>query len=265
MAAKRALWENNGRGFWPLVLGLFFLMLLPQHASYALNSVPQSTQTPKSDIQQNPNTEAIKPVIIATSFHGPYILVWRAILADAGIPFKNIDVLQGRRRRMFVEGFLTLDCCFSPEWRNRLEEQKTQLFTDSIVTTEIRYIFKKGHVVAIQSPADLNALRIARVRGFNYTLEDYFTHSIPAQSIGDALRLVEVGRADLTQASRIQFEFEMARSNRDLEIGGVANYVNLHGRVHISRAELLPRLNAAIVRMKKDGRIQKILKDALSK
>jgi hypothetical protein len=237
-----------------LALILAFLLLMPfvQQASFAQGAD-----------RENPATSPNDPVIIATSFNGPYIQVWQAIITEAGIPYKTVDVLQGRRRRMFEHGLLTMDCCFKPSWRNRPEEQRAQLFTDSIVVTEIRYIFKKGNVQPVRSLDDVSKLRFALVRGFNYTLEDYFTKAIRAKSIGDTLRLVEVGRADVAQASRIQFEYEMAKKVRNLEMGGIANYSNLHARVHISRADLLPRLNAAIAKMKKNGRIQKILADAV--
>ena len=212
-----------------------------------------------------PKRPAIEKIaVVSANYSTPLQQVWQAIIAEADIPFVEIEVLQGRRRRMFSDGFLTLDCCVNPAWRNRPEEQTSQLFTDSFYTTEIRYIFKKGAVVPVPSPEHLRSLRFAKVRGFTYSLEDYFGETIAAKSIDDAFRLVEFGRAQLTEASRIQFEHEIARHPRDLEMGDVSNYTNLHIRVHISRAHLLPRLNAAIARMKASGRINQIVKDALA-
>jgi len=215
------------------------------------------------DLAQAPTTPTNDVAIIATVFTTPLEQVWQAVITEAGIPFKRTTALQGRRRRMFIEGFVTIDCCFSPAWRNRPEEQVVQLFTDSIYVTEIRYVFKKGETIPMPSPQRLRNLRFAVVRGFDYTFMDYFGEIIAVNSPADAMRLVELGRADVTESSKVQFEYDMARHPRALVLGDVSNYTSLHARVHISRADLLPRLNAAIGRMKKDGRIQKILKDAI--
>lgn len=234
---------------------------LPAHAAplLAQNTVlVQNTETAPAAVPEQIAT-------IATVYSTPFDRVWQAIITEAGIPFKTTKVVQGRRRRMFVDGFLTLDCCVNPSWRNRPEEQVVQLFTDSFYVTEIRYVFKKGKVVPILSPEHIKDLRFAIVRGFTYTLEDYFGETVTARFPGDALRLVELGRAHLTEASRVQFEYDMAQTPRDLELGGLSSYVSLHARVHISRADLLPRLNAAIARLKKNGRIREILNVAVSK
>lgn len=209
---------------------------------------------------QDDKPEPAKLAVIGTVHTTPFDALWQAILAEADIPFKITEVMQGRRRRMFIDGLITLDCCFSPTWRNRPEEQVVQLFTDSFYTTEIRYVFKKGNAVPIPSPRLLKDMRFAVVRGFSYTLEDFFGETIVAKSSNDALRLVALGRAQLTEVSKVIFDFEMAQWPKNLELGDLANYTNLHARVHISRAELLPRLNAAIARMKKSGAIEKILK-----
>jgi len=240
-------------------LGYLFALCLP---AYAAPLAAQNTEfIPENPISENsgPETEPEKVTTIATVYATPFDRVWRAILTEAGIPFKTTKVVQGRRRRMFVDGFITLDCCFNPSWRNRAEEQVVQLFTDSFHVTEIRYVFKKGNVIPIPSPEHLKNLRFAIVRGFTYTLEDYFGETIAARFPGDALRLVELGRAQLTEASRVQFEFDMAKTPRNLELGDISSYTNLHARVHISRADLLPRLNAAIAKLKKNGRIREIL------
>jgi len=200
-----------------------------------------------------------KPAIIATAFASPLDKVWQAILKEAAIPYKIIDVQEGRRRRMFVDGQITLECCFAPEWRMRKDEQLTQLFSDPFHTSEIRYVFRTGQSIPVPSPTHLKDLRFAVVRDFSYMFEEYFGETIIANSPAEALRLVALGRAHLTEAAKVFFDFEMAKNPRPLELGDIADYKMLHVRVHVSRADLLPKLNAAIAAMKKTGRIRKLL------
>jgi len=255
------------RIFWRGVLtscGIYFAYLRVAASMIFLAAMPALANGANAqDIDQTPAAPSDKAALIATVFTTPLEQVWQAVITEAGIPFKRTTALQGRRRRMFIEGFVTLDCCFSPSWRNRPEEQVVQLFTDSIYVTEIHYVFKKGQSIPIPTPHSLKNLRMAIVRGFDYTFQDYFGETIAANSPADAMNLVDLGRAHVTEYSRVQFEFDMARQPRDLELGGVSNYISLLARVHTSRADLLPRLNAAIARMKKDGRIQKILQTAI--
>jgi len=199
------------------------------------------------------------PAIIATAFSTPLDKVWQEILKEAAIPYEIIDVQEGRRRRMFVDGEITLECCFAPEWRNRKDEQLTQLFSDALHISEVRYVFKKGETIPIPSPTHLKDLRFAVVRDFSYIFEPYFGETIVANSPADAMRLVEVGRAHLTEAAKVLFNFEMAKNPRNLELGDIVDYKPIRVRVHVSRADLLPRLNAAIASLKKSGRIRQLL------
>ena len=200
-----------------------------------------------------------KPATTGTVYPAPLYRAWQAILDEAGIDYKTTIVMQGRRQRMFIDGLLTLDCCFNPSWRNQPEEQEIQLFTDSFYTMEVRYVFKKGQVVPVPSPEHLKNMRFAAVRGFTYNHQEYFGEVIDAQYPGDAMRLVELGRAQLTEISTAQFKFEMLKKPRNLELGDLSAKTAMHARVHRSRAELLPRLNAAIARLKKTGRIKEII------
>ena len=239
---------------------LFSLAITIMLATSWLPGAPAAAQ----DSAQTDTTVPGKLAIIGSVHTTPIDAVWQAILKEANIPFEVTEVMQGRRRRMFIDGLITLDCCFSPTWRNRPEEQVVQLFTDSFYTAEIRFVFKKGNVIPISSPEQIKYLRFAAVRGFAYTLEDFFGETIIGKSPSDTLRLVELGRAQVTEAAKVLFDSEMAHTPRALELGDLANYTNLHARVHISRADLLPRLNAAIARMKASGRIKQILQATTS-
>ncbi|MBL4788508.1 MAG: transporter substrate-binding domain-containing protein [Kordiimonadaceae bacterium] len=189
----------------------------------------------------------------------PFGAAWQAILETSGISVIETRVTQGRRRRMFLDGLLVLDCCFNPAWRNRPAETKVQLFTDSFFETRERYVFKKGQVVPIKSPKDLKGLVVVAVRGYTYTHEKYFGETILVQSTADVLRLIEAGRGHVSIISEVDFKARMMRTQRELELGALSGRVAIHARVHQDHAGLLPKLNAAIATLKKEGQLKKTI------
>lgn len=199
------------------------------------------------------------PVPVSISDSPAFDPAWKAILAASGIDYKMITVPHGRKRRSFIEGIILLDCCAAPEWRQLPDEQAIQLFSDSFHETEERYIFRTGDEMPIERPGQLRHLRVAVVRGFNYTLEDYFGVRVTGRDIDDVLNLIEMGRAHVGIISTTDFKLRMKKKPRNLTLGGINFRAALRIRVHNSHPELLPKINHAIATLKNNGRMQALV------
>ncbi|MBL4838287.1 MAG: transporter substrate-binding domain-containing protein [Kordiimonadaceae bacterium] len=180
---------------------------------------------------------------------------WNAILKEAGIKVQHKEISHVRRRRMFVEGFLQIDCCMPPEWRNTPEEQAVQLFSDIFFTSEEVYVFGKGKTVPINAPEDLRNLRVAVIQGFTYNNSEHFGSTLPSINITNLFNLIEKGRAHVGIVSKADYTQQMTLHPRDLEMGGVNAVEDFRIRLHKSKAHLLPRLNAAIANLMAQGKL----------
>ncbi len=189
----------------------------------------------------------------------PNVPIWEAILKEAGIDVVFSPLPPKRKRRSFIEGYLLLDCCHPPMYRDTPDEKATHLFTDPIYFAQAYYVFRKGEVVPIKDGSDLTSLRVAGIRGFDYMWQDQFGDRIDGRDHTDILTLLEMHRADVGIITGLQFRFEMAKRQWPVELGNVMASGYLHASVHVTRPDLLPKINAAIARMKADGRLDKLL------
>ncbi|MFC4349367.1 substrate-binding periplasmic protein [Kordiimonas lipolytica] len=191
-----------------------------------------------------------------TSGLGP---VWEAIVAEAGIDVSYASLPPKRKRRSFVDGYLVLDCCHPKIYRDTPEERATHLFSDPIYYARAHYVFRKGEVVPINKPADLEPYRVAGIRGFDYRWQDHFGVRLDGRDHRDVLNLVTKNRADIGIITGLQYRIEQATNPLPLELGGISAEGYLHASVHVSRPDLLPRINAAIAAMKADERLNMLL------
>lgn len=183
--------------------------------------------------------------------------VWTAILNEAGLSVDIVTMPHNRKRSLFVAGDIVLDCCASPEWRKRPDEQAVQLFSDVFYESPEHYIFPKGRKMDLAVSA--SSLRFAKVRGFAYSLEHQFAEEIEAADMEAVLDLLAAGEADVAIINRQDFDRRMRLKPRSLELGPVHFTADLRVRIHQSRADLLEPINQAIGRLKAVGRITSIL------
>ncbi|WP_262690794.1 type 2 periplasmic-binding domain-containing protein [Kordiimonas aestuarii] len=191
-----------------------------------------------------------------------YSRVFAAILTEAGISAEFVAAPHGRKRRMFLDGVIAIDCCASPIWRQAPGEAEVQLFSDAFHHSPEHYVFRKGQVVDIAKPEVLRTLRVAKVRGFNYQDERFFGETIAVRDMEDVLDMLVAGRADVGMINRQDFYRRMRLKPRPLELGKAHFIADLRLRVHKDHAALLPKINAAITHLRQAGRIAEILKDA---
>ncbi|NVJ99698.1 MAG: transporter substrate-binding domain-containing protein [Alphaproteobacteria bacterium] len=185
--------------------------------------------------------------------------VWEAIISEAGIAVEFSEAPPKRKRRAFVEGYLLLDCCHPTFYRNTPEEQATHLFSDPIYYARAHFVFPKGKVKALPEGDGLQSMRVAGIRGFDYVWQDQFGGRIDGRDHRDVMALVSSGRADVGIITALQFRIEQQKADWPLELGGVMAEGPLHASVHVSRPDLLSRINEAIAALKADGRLGRML------
>lgn len=191
-----------------------------------------------------------------------YSRVFAAILTEAGIDAEFVAAPHGRKRRMFMDGVIVMDCCASPIWRRAAGEVDLQVFSDAFYQSPEHYVFREGQVLEINKPEDLRALRVAKVRGFNYQNEPYFGETISVRDMEDVLDLLVAGRADVGMINGQDFRRRMRLQPRPLELGQTYFTADLRVRIRNNHVDLLPRINAAIATLKANGKIEEILSDS---
>jgi hypothetical protein len=181
--------------------------------------------------------------------------VWHAILEESGIETRLIAAPRDVRRDMFVRGELVLDCCSVEAWRNRPDEIATQLWTSPFFYTVDHLILQEGREYHLPDPRDLSAFKVGIVQGFTYPKDGYFGTILTRVSLGEVFEAVAAGEADLTIANHQEFRRRQRLNPLPLVLGPEYHRLALMARVHRSRADLLPRIEAAIARLQKSGRI----------
>ncbi|WP_417458813.1 substrate-binding periplasmic protein [Kordiimonas sp.] len=181
--------------------------------------------------------------------------VWHAILEEAQIEVEFIAAPRDIRRDMFVKGELVLDCCSVPDWRAREDEKETQLWTSPFFYTVDHLIVQEGREYALPDPTDLSAYRVGVVQGFAYRRDATFGDTVVRVSLGEVFEAVAQGEADLTIANHQEFRRRQKLNPLPLALGPEHHRLALRARVHNSRADLLPRIEAAIKALNANGRI----------
>jgi len=239
---------------------IFMSFWLVPDASAAVYGAPENPTKYRSEAlpyetQQPDKTEISAPLIVGFTDAFAVEDLWSAIIKEAGITVERLEgsISAARRRRMFLDGLIMLDCCMIPAWRNTDEENAAQIWSDVFYQSEEVFIFPRGKIVPITQSEDLRALRVAVIRGFTYKREAFFGVPIPAVDVEGILSLLEAGRAQVAIVSKADFQARMEAQPRALEIGAVESSNGLRIRVHKTRADLLPRINAAIAKLKIQG------------
>jgi len=204
------------------------------------------------------------PVLQAGSpEHSIFRSVWEAILAEAAI---NADIHPSAvnvRRFWFVENTIQLDCCSIPEWRKGEAEKGVQLFTDPIFESVAFFIHHQNFTMTYSKPVDLLRYKVGVIKGYTYRHEEYFGEQIEARDFTDLFEMIASGRADIATVNSQEFLYQMGQKKWPIVKGPVFHRISFRARVRKEHADLLPALNAAIFRMKKNGEIDRLIGQAL--
>ena len=186
----------------------------------------------------------------------------RSILNLANIKFKLTKVPQVRRRRAFENEEYMIACCSNPAWRSRVKEQKIQFFSDSFLTLEDVYVFRKGFKFNDKNPGIHS---YALIKGYTYESEDFIKNASRLKTEKDLLKFIEAQRADVGIVSRFIAQHYIRKLNFNLEIGPTNFTAPIHIRVNKKRPDLLKKINQSIKSLKSNNEFEKIVLNNLNK
>lgn len=87
----------------------------------------------------------------------------------------------------------------------------------------------------------------------------FFGVAVEGRDLSDVLKLLAADRADVGIISNVDF-YTMTKDQPDtFELGGIRIRAQQKIRVHRTQAHLLPRINAAITRLNRDGILVELL------
>ncbi|MBO6504770.1 MAG: transporter substrate-binding domain-containing protein [Kordiimonadaceae bacterium] len=176
--------------------------------------------------------------------------MFAAILENTGLETKLIAAPPERRRRMFAQGRVVLDCCSMEAWRQREEELAVQLWSTPFFINRDRFVVHEDSTITIIQPEDLKQYRVAVVHGFEYAHSPHFGMAVPGRGWDAVLQLIEKKRADIGIIGEVIFQEKQLNKRRTLQLIEVADEQALSIRVHRSRADLLPVINQSILDLK---------------
>lgn len=246
---------------YPLVaIGLAFglLAFCPDPPASA-QSTPTREAPPQALVVSN------APIHAGQSDSVGFQTVWREILTEANINFRFTDAPRARKRRLFVQGRIKLDCCAAPIWRTRPEEIETQRWSETFYVTREQFLFRKDEAFPVASNEDLKKLRVATVRGFEYRDSSHFGVNVAGRDLPDTFRLLHARRADVGIISNVDFYALAHQFPGAYMLGPVRVRAPQKIRAHKDVAHLLPQINEAIRRLNDKGRIIAILEGSNAK
>jgi len=166
-----------------------------------------------------------------------------------------------RKRRMFIDGKILIDCCAAIAWRNDPQEIAVQLHSKTFIHSAEHYFYHKDSTIKVASHDDLKNYRLALVRGYVYRNEHSFTEAARVGNIDEMLTLVALKRAEIGIVNPYDFTRRLEKRPLPLRLGGQHEASPLSIRIHVSLAHLLPRINAVIDRYLSEGLVESTLPD----
>jgi polar amino acid transport system substrate-binding protein len=189
------------------------------------------------------------------------------ILAEIGkITGDNFEVHYypvARALYLFDHGLIDIEPGISPQWRNK-SSVKALYSVPFGNSTEV-VLFSPGNKIAITEPQVLFGKQVGIVRGYSYPKYDnYFDTGdiIKINNVSETLLLKQLLHGRLQQIFiGLQTILYMQKTHpeyRQFEIGDVISELPVMLRIQPSKADALPRINAAISQLLANGTIKKI-------
>lgn len=126
-------------------------------------------------------------------------------------------------------------------------------------------VFAPGKHFQVSTPRDLSGRTLGLVRGYTYPdLRELFdsgaVHRSDAVSETQLMAMLAAGRMDqiLINKAVAQYNIFQVPKYRDFVVGDVLGSFDVSLRVHPSKKALLPKLDEAILKMKRSGAIARI-------
>jgi len=164
---------------------------------------------------------------------------------------------------LFDHGLVDIEPGINPEWRTS-SPVKALYSIPFGQSTEV-VVFKQGNKISIKDPKALFNQEVGIVRGYSYPKYDAYFKSgdiIKVSNVSEALLLRQLKYGRLKQIfiglqTRL-YEQKNHPEYRQFEIGDAVSNLPVMMRIQPSKAEALPRINAAIKQLLANGTINKI-------
>ncbi len=183
---------------------------------------------------------------------GIYVELFNALFESTSYQIEYVYLSSARIRNEFKKNAIDIECCPLPTWRKG--EDDYSYYSNVAFTTEDIYIFPKDKVPLSVSLEDKT---IATVSGYGYLNDDKFSR-IDFNSEYSILRVVANLRVELGIVDRYIADHLIKTKALSVDIGPVHEKALRPIRVHKNKKHILPELNKAIARLKKDKKIKYI-------
>lgn len=170
-----------------------------------------------------------------------------------------------RAKRLFQLGDSQIECCVNEQWRSSLADDKLSLWSEPVLEVEEVIVSNKKYKGELTSLNDLQGETVATVLGYGYVGEENFKRDDSPDNIAQ-LRKVGIGSAKfgIIDANELAYTIKnsdkIKKMQREINVGPVINKSELKMRIHTSRPELIGPINRAIVEMRRDGVIDRIVR-----
>jgi polar amino acid transport system substrate-binding protein len=148
---------------------------------------------------------------------------------------------------------------------NKFDLGQIDLFSVPFGKVVDALVFAPGKHFKISTPRDLSGRTLGLVRGYTYPdLRELFdsgaVHRTDAVSETQLMAMLAAGRIDqiLINKAVAQYNILQVPKYRDFVVGDVLGSFDVSMRVHPSKKALLPKLDEAILKMKRSGAIARI-------
>ena len=203
------------------------------------------------------------PMMIESARSGIYQDILNELSVVTGHRFQGEYFPYARLSTQFDAGLIDLEPGVFPGW---IKQQKVQgLFSVPFGKVVDVLVFAPGKQFAVKTPRDLSGRTIGLVRGYTYPdLRELFEtgalHRVDAVSEAQLMAMLAGARIDqiLINKAVAQYNIRETPKYHDFVIGDVLGSFDVSMRIHPSKKDLLPKLDEAIVSMKRSGAFTRI-------
>ncbi|HYC05999.1 MAG TPA: transporter substrate-binding domain-containing protein [Azospirillaceae bacterium] len=176
----------------------------------------------------------------------------------SGIRIETRYVPMKRGFVQFRQGILTLETLVADHWRRGTEIEQLIVYSDPLMQGEEVLLFTPGRAFPVSGPGDLAGREVATIRHYSYAgIDGARRVDMPQEAtlvVSVAKGVVPVGIVERNVGRHIARSMGLA-----VEFGPVRDSYAYRLGVHRDKAHLLPRLNAAIRRLRDEGGVERIV------
>lgn len=187
-----------------------------------------------------------------------------SVIGDiTGDTFVLIPLPVARAHREFEQGHVDIEPGINSAWRQSTTVPGVYSKAYDISAEVI--VFNRTPKNPIRTPQDLLGKRLGVVRGFVYPdFEPYFASGqiIRVSNVSQENLVLQLSKGRLQQIimgkATVEYMIKTNPNFKNLVVGHTMMKTDVMMRVHPSKAQLLPRLNAALDKLVADGQLEKI-------